>query len=293
MAETKAAFRRRLGRLLRILNTGTTTSDGTTLSFVALTLTDFFPSDDNLKGAFVYDVTGAEWRVVREWVGDTGTAVVNRAYTAPQLTGRALEVYSQFSPQELDESLQQALVEAYPYITTRVMDTSLTVIANQYNYAVPSTIRDLERMRGGRVQWQQNTAIATFPYADFEHWEVLESGSTKTLVIPGISGKTNRTIRLIGWGIQSYPATDAVSIDLEDDSLQLLAYKAAEIIWRAGPNLSGKDAQFAAGMSGIYRALFDANKDSWGVKMVPTRMEGPDGYPFIDAPMAYNHAEPS
>ena len=293
MAETKAAFRRRLGRLLHILRTATTSGTGTTTSFIAVSLTDFYPSDDTLNGAAVYDVTGAEWRTVTDWVGASGTGTVNRAYTASQASGRAIEVYEQFTPTDLDDAMQQAFAEVYPYIVGRLVDTSITVSASTYSYTIPSTIRDLERMRGGRVQWEVNTAVSTEPYGDIEHWEVRESGSTKTLQLFDISGKVGKTIRLIGWGTLTYPSTDATSIDLEDDTLQLLAYKCAEIAWRTGPSLTGRDAEFAQKMSAYYHALYEAQKDSWGVKMAPTPMESPDGTRLADAPLAYYHSDPS
>ena len=91
----------------------------------------------------------------------------------------------------------------------------------------------------------------------------------------------------------SFPATDATSIVFEEDNLQLLAYKAAEIAWRTGPSLSGRDAQFAREMSAYYGALYEKKKDAWGVKMTPTAMESPDGIPYIDAPLAYYNATPS
>lgn len=293
MAETKGAFRRRLGRLLAVLRTATTSGTGDTDTFIAISLTDHFPSDNSLNGASVYDVTGSEWRRVSSWLASTGTGDVNRAFTASQASGRSIEVYEQFTPDDLDDALRIALDEAYPYVATRVVDTSLTVTASQHEYTVPATIRDLERMYGGRVQWQVRESVATFPYADFEHWDVRTSGETQTLILPSIEGRIGRTIRLIGWGIPSFPSTDATSIALESDVLQLLAYKAAAVAWRTGMRTPGRDAEFAQGMIEFYEKKFDEMKDTWGVPMVPSGLESPEGYPFIDAPLAYNHAEPS
>lgn len=293
MAETKAAFRRRVGRILQILRTGTTSGTGTTTTFIAIALTDYYPADDSLNGASVYDVAASEWRRVTDWVASTGTGTVNRAYTNSQASARSIEVYEQFTPQDVDDAILMAMTESYPYVATRVVNESLVGIANQYEYTVPSTIRDLERTRGGRVQWQINTATTTFPYADAEHWDVRTSGSAQTLTLPDANAMTGRTIRLIGWGVPSFPATDATSIDLEEDVLQLLAFKVAEIAWRTGPRLTGRDAEFAQAMSSYYGQKFDEHKDTWGVKMVPGKLQPPEDFPYVDSPLAYFHSTPS
>ena len=199
MSETKAAFRRRLGRLLHVMRTATTSATGTTTSFTAISLTDVYGANNSLNGVSAYDTAASEWRRVTVWLGTTGVATVNRAYTNSQANGRSLEIYEQFTPDDLDDALRMALVEAYEYLPSPTVDTSLTVVANQYEYTVPTTVRDLERSRGGRVQWQQNTAVSTFPYVDYDHWEIRLSGVTKTLIIPYISGSVGRIIRLIGW----------------------------------------------------------------------------------------------
>lgn len=293
MAETKAQFRARLGRLLQVYRSSTLSSSGTTTTFICLPLTDYYPANDSLNGASVYDTAASEWRRVTDWVAATGTATVNRAYSNSQASARTIEIYEQFTPDDLDDALRQALTEAYPYVATRVVDTSLTGVSGQYEYTVPTTIRDLERMRGGRVQWQVNTAIATFPYADASHWEVRTSGTTQTLVLPDANAMAGRTIRLIGWGIPTYPSTDATSITLEEDVLQLLAYKAAEIAWRTGPRATGRDAEFAGLMSNSFATRFKERQDQWGVRMVPGNLSTPDDFPYSDAPLAYFHSSPS
>lgn len=295
MAETKAAFRRRVGRLLHTYHTGTTTAGtaSTTVGFV-LPWVDIFPGDDVIVGQFVYDTAAFESRRVSAWNSTTGRYTVSRAFTNSQDSGRTIEIFEQFSPQDIDDALQQALDEVYPYIVSRVVDTSLTVIAEQYEYTVPTTIRDLERLRGGRVQWQVNSGVSTFPYDDFEHWEVRESGgASKTLLLHNIAGRVGRTIRLIGWGNLTFPATDTTSIDLEPDTLQLLAFKVAEICWRTGPSLTGRDADVADRNSARWAALYMANRDSWGVRMAPTTLESPLGAPYVEPPLAYYHADPA
>jgi hypothetical protein len=293
MSETKAAFRRRLARLLVILHTGTTSEAGTTLSVVCLPLIDHYSEDDSMNGSSIYDVTGTEWRRVSSWLASSGTAAVNRAFTASQASGRAIEVYEQFTPDELDDALRMALDEAYPYVAEEIVDTSLTGIASQYEYTVPNTIRDLSRMRGGKVQYEIDTAVTTFPYADIDYWDVRPASGSQTLVLPNAGFYVGRTLRLTGWGAPTYPATDATLLPLPADNLTLLAFKAAQIAWRSGPGLSGRDEEFARAMSSHYEKLFEANKDLWGVKMVPSPMAPVGTFPYGELPLAYIHRDPS
>lgn len=294
MAETKAQFRQRLARVLNIMHTATTSGTGSTTTVVALSLVDYYPVNDTLNGSFIYDVSASEARRVSDWDASTGTATVSRAFSNSQSSGRSIVVFEQFTPEDLDNALLMALTETYPYIVGRVVDTSLTGVANQYEYTVPSTIRELSRMRGGSVAYQVNTAASTFPYARINHWEVRESGGgSKTLVIEDIRGAVGRTLRLIGWGVLSYPSTDATTIDLEEDTLQLLAWKAAEITWRTGPRLTDRDAEFAKTMSSYWAEQYESHKDTWGVRMLPEKLESPDDFPQLEAPLAYYHASPS
>jgi hypothetical protein len=290
MAETKSAFRRRVGRLMNILHSAVTSGTGDFDTVVALTLTDFYPSDDALNSAAIYDVAGAEWRVVTDWLASTGTATVNRNFTATQASGRSIDVFEQFNPDQLDDALRMALDEAYPYIATRVVDTSLTGITGQYEYTIPATIRDLNRMLGGRVQVEADTSISTFPYWNINHWEVRESGgASKTLLLQEIAGFVGRTIRLIGLGVPTFPSTDVTSVDLESDTLQLLAYKAAEILYRSGARSPGRDAEFSEMLSKKYGQMFEDKKDVWGVPLKPTSLQPSDNYPALDAPLSYYH----
>jgi hypothetical protein len=46
-------------------------------------------------------------------------------------------------------------------------------------------------------------------------------------------------------------------------------------------------------MSKAFKQMFDDKKDMWGVKLIPGRMQSPSDYPFMEYPLAYNHAGPS
>lgn len=293
MAESKAAFRRRLGRLLNVLTTGVTSASGSTASFTAIALKDVYTADDTLNGAAVYDVAGSEWRVVSDWTASSGIGTVSRAYTTAMTSGRNIEVYEQFTPQQLDDALRMALDEAYAYITIDIVDESNVIEADTYEYPIPDNIRDFSRMSGSKVTVSLNEDITTWPQLEITDWTVRADGETLTLVLPTISGAIGRTLRLVAKGVPTFPSSDASLIPLRSDTLQLLAFKAAEISWRAGPGLSGRDAEFAALQEAKWAARFDEKRDEWGTEREPTEWKSNLDTPFRDYPLAYFHKDPS
>ncbi len=296
MAETKAVFRRRVGRLIRIV-TQATASGGSADTFVAESLLDHFPADDDLTGMFVYDVGESNWRRVSDWAASTFTGTVNRDFDNNIANDDLLEIYSTFSPDEIDDALGDALEEVYPYIAETVIDTSLSGSTSVYEHTIPATIRDLSRMYGGSAAYQIDTNQATYPYQSLIGWTVRDDrsgGGSYTLVVPpGEQVPADRTIRLVGMAPVSNPSTDASSITLESDTLRLLSWKVAEILWRDyAPQADGRDLAHANQRAQTYAGLYDSAKDRMGQVLDPTNIRDNNFGTFIDLALARN-AEPS
>lgn len=293
MSESKGAFRRRLGRLLNVLTESTTTDTGDTETVICEDLSDYFPSDDTMSGAAIYDVDGEEWRVVDTWTAATGTAGMLRAFTNSMSSGRDIEVYEQFTPRDLDNALRMAMDEAYSYIVIKIIDESNEVEADVYEYPIPDNFREFSRMAGCKVSWSPNEDIETYPRVYISDWDVRDDGETKTLILPSVQGLIGKTLRLEGPGIPTYPASDGSLLPFRSDTLQLLAFKAAEITWRTGPGLSGKDAEFAQNQEIKWATKFEEKRDQWGTDLYPTRLVNVEDTPEIDYPLAYFHRNPS
>ena len=297
MAETKAAFRRRVGRMLRILVTATATSGGGS-SFVAASLLDHFPTDDDMVDAAIYSATQSTWRRCSAWVASTFTGTVNRTFPIAIGTD-ALEVYNTFNPDELDAALQDALTEAYPYLATQVVNTSLIGVVSQYEYTIPSTITDLNRMLGGKVEAEVDTAVSTYPYQEVRGWTTRDtrmgnaSGAHTLIIPPAEMPGVGNTIRLTGLGVLPYPSTDATSIPLSEEALRLLAYKVCEVIWRDyAPQATGRDRDYASSQAQKYAAQYDRYKDMFGIWLEPTAMQNMNLTSGLDLALA-RFAEPA
>lgn len=293
MAESKGAFRRRLGRLLTILTEATTTADGDTSTIICDDLADFFTSDDTLDGSAIYDVDAEEWRVVDSWIAATATATMLRAFSNSMVAGRDIEVYEQFTPRDLDNALKMALDEAYSYIVIKLVDESNVVEADTYEYPVPDVFRDFSRMAGCKVTWSPNEDIETYPRVEIPDWTTRYNGESMVLVLPTIQGLIGKTLRLEGPGVPGFPSSDGSLLPFRSDTLQLLAFKAAEVAWRTGPGLSGKDAEFAQNQEIKWATKFEEKRDAWGTDLYPTRFPDANNVPAVDYPLVYFHREPS
>lgn len=296
MSETKAAFRRRVGRLTRTLAATATQSAGSTTTGTAAALLDYFPFADDMNNCAVYDLTQSEWRRVSDWDATTFTYTANRAFTATTTT-HAIEVYKGFTPADLDEALQQALTEVYPYIAAMIEDESITVAQQVYTYTIPATIRELTRMLGGKVEVRVVSAGTGFPFQEIPRWDVRKTRSAAgveahKLQLFNLSGLVGEVLRLTGLGHLTFPTTDATLIPLDEDGLQLLAYKTSEILWRNSLEADGTDIQRAEAKAQQFRQLYDQYKDVFGDILKPSRLNDPSFGGFGPLALAQN-AEPS
>ena len=266
MSETRAVFRRRVARMMGMVTEVTTSAASTAADkFISEEVLDYFPTGNALVGMAAYIVPAEEWRRVSAWTETTHVAQVTRDYSDIPANNSKIEIYRTFLPPELDEAINGAIEEAYPYLAEKVVDTSITVQADVYEYALPPTIRDLHPVLGGQVEWEQNTLIETFPYRSVIRWDIRFSSTLGTLKLYDIRGLLGRTLRLVGLGQLAQPESDSDVIELNADGLRLLSYKAAELLYRSAPDDDNRDRQFYRESEAKYAALFEVNKDRLGV----------------------------
>lgn len=298
MSETKAAFRLRVARRLGLVTEVTTTSVGLAngKSAVSLELADHFTSQASMEGKFVKDNTQTEWRRGIAYTPASGTISFGRGFTAQVADTTAIEVYDTFSPTDYDEALRAAIEEAYPYLAQLIVDTSVTLAANTYEYTIPSTILDLERMLGGKVERQHNTSVATYPYDEVLNWTTrhtqLTASQTYQLVVPVEEHITDRVLRITGLGLLVYPAADTDSLPLDSTGLNLLAYLTTAKLYSRAQNVGSEDRGFAEAQEQKYIGLWERFKDVWGDILDPTSMPRSDTGGVGDLPLA-RFAEPS
>ena len=258
MAESREAFRQRVGQLTGTVFTVLTTSAGVgDGQVISLALLDFFPANNLLNNAAIYVTTLAEWRLIKDWDSSTGTADMVRDYGSNVGSAQSVDVFVGFNVETYNNALRTALIEAYPDICQVVVDESITVAdSNDFEHALPAAIRDLNPLLGGQV-WSQINTTPEFPFRRVLHWEVRETAGVKTLVLADLSGLVGDTLRLVGVQAVTYPSTETTAIPLNDYELELLAYKTAEILYRPTARDATADRQFIQERSDFFRARFD------------------------------------
>lgn len=277
MAESKANFRRRVARndasLLQVTTSANGAADGTTL--IADELVDYAHGENSLQRALVTRVnTGGdiEIRRISEWTVSTATLTVSRAFSEQVSSGEAIDIYRKFAPAEIDNALRVALTEVYPDIAQLVVDETLVTVADQYEYALPAAIFDLDRSFGGRVLIEIDPDVATFPYEEVLNWSIRQSGETKTLLLPSFV-KAGLTIRLIGLAPLTFPATEATTLPAPNTTLDLLSYKVLSLLYRRGIQTAGEDREFLLTFSDRYEQLYQTYVSRWGQTLYPSTID--------------------
>ena len=208
----------------------------------------------------------SEWRRITDYNTSTFTATVNRAYSGTVDSADEVDIFASFNPDQLKRALNAARDEAYPYIAQKIVDESLTTGSgvDRFTYTIPSTIRDLNPLSGGKVSVEWNETYTSYPYMPITKWDVRENGETRTLQIMQ-DIPISRTLRLEGIGLLTELSDEDDTVPLFGDSLRLYLYKAAEIMWRSAPSLGNTDRAFYEAQEARFRGLFDAHKDQYGV----------------------------
>lgn len=264
-----ATLRRALGTLIRSRIQVTTSGAGSTTEIVAAKLDDYITRPQLAQQYYAHIKAQGEWRRVTDYSDASFTATVNRAYTNTVGSGTVVDFYRYFNPDELDRALQDAGVECYPYLFDHVVDESLTTAETTWEYTIPSTIVDLRREWGGKVLWEWDTANATHPYRPVNTWRVRTDGLTRTLVIEHETLPTNRTIRLEGIGYVDVPTADDDTINLSEEQVKLLLFKAAEILYRTSPSTGPQDRAFSEAQAQLWERKYMEHRDIWGDSFSP------------------------
>ncbi len=231
-----------------------TATGGTTTTMVDTTGLQGQYADDYLNDCWVSIITDAggahaapegQSRRVSDFVGSTGTITVATAFSASPANGDTYRVWSVAPKAELLDAVAEALRAAWPAFYQRVVDTTLTIEDDTYEYTLPAAIEYLQEVE---LQGNEDSEY----YVPLNNWRTRkESGGTRTLILDHRqSYTTDYTLRLVGIGPLDYPANDytAVSIqaEYEDALLQYVAaYGAALVLDRQMLRDSGHERQYA------------------------------------------------
>jgi hypothetical protein len=196
-----------LARKLVPVYEGVTTSAGTTATLVDTTISG--EADDYFNGGTVFFLEGTLAGItasVTDFVASTGTVTFSTQAAAPGSGKRWAAAPGDWSRGVLREMLNAALANM-PLIKT---DSSLTTVANQVSYSLPTGIRNIRRVE---VAFQSSQ-----PYWFAPHMQWREVGSSLVFFEGCQPEEGGFTMRLTYEGAAAALAADA---DLVDASINL------------------------------------------------------------------------
>ena len=190
----------------------TTATGGSTTTVVDTKLTESFGDDDlvNCSVFVIRDAGGAsaapegEVGVVSDNVQSTGTLTLRAALTTAVAVGDTVGIVKNVWPlYTMIEIVNDALASLG---TIQLVDTSLTTVSGQTEYALPVTLKH----KVTNVQIQTNTETSNNEYADMNNWYIVPAAAGATgLLIFQVEPESGLTLKV--WYEAEHPRLSAMS----------------------------------------------------------------------------------
>jgi len=218
-----------LGGLLELATTSTGDSGGNT--FVSTAIGEY--PDDYLKDKFCL-LQGSNTR--RRIIGNTqssGTGLVRPEFAAQVASSTDLEIFD-LDPDWITQEVNQQILNLFPAICVVVEDESITIVADTYEYALPSEIV------GDAFLLFEEPDPSTDPWRPLLDWEYDPVGHNIRFNYPLTAG---RSIRAIGIGHLEALADFDDELGLDAPQLDILY---ARVIRGLADKLSGRNTGVAS-----------------------------------------------
>lgn len=226
---TMATIRQRLITEIRdgwtLPATGASTTSAT---FTSPRMTRF-TNPNYFTNWFVHDVTNSQWTQASasSLAGGTWTLTLSPALGTAVANGDTCEVTRRFTPDELQEAINWAVVEAYPSASRLMINTANMTSQQIYQYAVPNDMKSVLSVEIESAANAGSTVMATrgHPYTQVP-FMILRDGVRQTIEIKR-QYSANRRLRIVGLGLASPMVSDNDYCELIDPQLNILVYLAA------------------------------------------------------------------
>ncbi len=146
-------------------------------------------------------------RYISDWTNSTGTFTVAAWVTNPAADSFYEAYFKTFTLSDYDRAINDAIRKASKLWVLKY-DTSITTVANTWAYTLPPSVT----LPLIKVEVQNNTSYATYPYTEMAFWKVLENGSTRQLQLP-FAQTAGYTVRLTYLGRLDTLDTDFDELD--------------------------------------------------------------------------------
>lgn len=178
---------------------------------------------------FLHDVTQSGWTQVSASSLSSGTLTLtlSPALASAVANGDTCELTRRFTPDELNEAINWAAVEAFPSASRVIVNTANMTNQQIYQYAVPNDMKSVLSVEIESAANAGSTVMATrgHPYTQVP-FVIIREGVRQTIEIKR-QYSANRRLRITGLGLASPMAVNADYCELIDPQLNILVYLAA------------------------------------------------------------------
>jgi hypothetical protein len=199
--------------------TASVSSSGTTLTVADASTVVYSPRwavEVEQEAMLVRSGTGTTLTVKR---GALGTTAASHA------SGSAVLIRPQFLSQDILEALNSGIQNAFPLIYKPVLDTSLTVLANTFEYTIPSTLPRVSRV--------ELKSVGDYDYNEVKDWDIRRAATPKLQFRR--EPETGATIRIHGFGpFAELAFTDSLDAQWPTNAEDYLVYYAVAYLTASG-----------------------------------------------------------
>ncbi len=266
---TLAVLRQRLGKRLRDLVSGVTTSAGDTDTANANSFAIIRYPDDYFNNWYFRRTDTDEVAQVSAFVKTGGVFTLSPAITSVDVDV-PFEVTKRWTPDEYRDALNDAIAIAYPVLNRTIVSTALRTAEDAdgnfiYEYTVPHDIRILAKVEveSGLYSTSTDGRVHGRPWEDLPFIQYRDGLQTK--IEFKRSTDADRRMRIRGTGPLSLLHDDSDYVEVTHPQTELLIYLAAHYLWKLLPaDAAATDIDRAEQMSDYFMALYMKDKDTFG-----------------------------
>lgn len=229
------AIRQRLGKATHLMLTGTTTASGASDGSTAIAVTsnfkryrnDYFGGVSGTSGWIFHRLSNNTWAEVSDWVQSTCTFTFLSNFSTQIASGESFELWSLFTPDEVKDAINWAVVNSYPTLSVPIIDTSILTVEDKFTYTIPNNIRILNK-----VEIESDTfADSTDQFSRGQPWrlvpyDVLDDGLTRQIEFK-IENREDARLRITGTAMLAQMSIDTDYTEVIDPQTDVLVYYAA------------------------------------------------------------------
>lgn len=274
-------IRRKIGKLIKCVEIGTTTSNGVSDGSTAICQQPTFTrrrdsyfggSGFGEDGHIFYRNDTDEWTEIVGWDQSTGQFQFNPAFSTQVMQDTSFEVYSRFTPDEIRDDINWAITNTFPTLSRPVVDLSIVTEDNVWQYDIPNNIKILNNVevesKINNDETNHNSKGHPWRAVPYEDWIDGLSRKIEFLREPPFEDNFGGyRLRLTGTTLLNYLYYDSDYVEVIEPQVELICYLAAYKLYLDLTNTSSSnDKDLYKEQAAAYLSLYEQFKKTMGTR---------------------------